>query len=139
MAVGNYAVELSVLAKHGIFDKSGPGSLLADIFLAVCVSVQPFVSTSAWSLTRGQQPDLNPFAALPTKDRSLVRTIIMDNLSNSKSPLFENQELNSQAFIPLDEVQMHMPLSITDYTDFFSSFVHADNVRSLNRFKPLGV
>ncbi|KAJ9628196.1 hypothetical protein H2204_009456 [Knufia peltigerae] len=112
VAVGSYVLELDKLAKHGVFDSIGLESQLGDMFLA---------------------PVLNKFAALSTKDRSLVRTTIIKNLSDGGSPLYENQELNNEAFIPLNKVQMHMPVSVTDYTDFFSSYVHAENgMRSFN-------
>ncbi|KAF4415122.1 2-hydroxyhepta-24-diene-17-dioate isomerase [Fusarium acutatum] len=72
-------------------------------------------------------PYLNDFAALPTTDRNQVRATLIDHLSNANSPLFTNTELANEAFIPLKNVQMHMPVHVSGYSDFFGSYVHAEN------------
>ena len=75
------------------------------------------------------QPDLNAFAALPAADRSLVRSVVIEGLSKADSVLFTNESLNMQAFVPMDQAKMHMPMAVGDYTDFFCSYMHAKNVR----------
>ena len=78
------------------------------------------------------QSDLNTFASLPASERSHVRALVIENLRNESSALFRKTALNEQAFVAMDDVQTHLPMTITDYTDFFSSYVHAQNV-SLSR------
>lgn len=75
------------------------------------------------------KPYLNDFAALPISDRRTVREIIIDHLTNADSPLFKDETLQQRAFIPIQNVTMHLPMRLTDYTDFYSSLVHADKVR----------
>lgn len=75
------------------------------------------------------KPVLNSFAALETGERKWVRSILIGNITTAKSALFTNRELNEKAFIPLKDVEMHLPMRIGDYTDSFSSLIHAQNVR----------
>ena len=74
------------------------------------------------------QPVLNEFAALPANSRRRVRTTIIENLSNPKSLLFTDPELNGKAFVPSKLVRMHLPMQIANYTDSVSSLIHAQNV-----------
>jgi fumarylacetoacetase len=75
------------------------------------------------------KPYLNDFAALPISDRRTVRAIIIHHLTTPDSPLFQDAALQQRAFIPFQNVTMHLPMRLTDYTDFYSSVVHADRVR----------
>jgi fumarylacetoacetase len=47
----------------------------------------------------------------------------------------EQASLKTEALIPVQEVQMHMPVSIGDYTDFYASREHATNVGIMFRGK----
>lgn len=68
-------------------------------------------------------------AAIPSATRREIRSTIIHNLSNSASPLFMDVNLNEKAFVPIGDINMHLPMQITDYTDSFSSLIHAENVR----------
>lgn len=75
-----------------------------------------------------QQPVLNSFAAFETSERQWIRSVIIESLSSSQSLLFTDPVLNKAAFVPIKDAEMHLPMKITDYTDSFSSLVHAENV-----------
>lgn len=47
----------------------------------------------------------------------------------------EQASLKTEALIPIDQVQMHLPVSIGDYTDFYASREHATNVGIMFRGK----
>ena len=47
----------------------------------------------------------------------------------------EQASLKAEALIPIHEVQMHLPVSIGDYTDFYASREHATNVGIMFRGK----
>ncbi len=47
----------------------------------------------------------------------------------------EQASLKQEALIPIQEVQMHLPVSIGDYTDFYASREHATNVGIMFRGK----
>lgn len=73
-----------------------------------------------------QQPSLHDLMASSKDIWSLARKSIqlylsIENIENLEKGVFWNQ----------NEVSMHLPVSIGDYTDFFSSYYHAYNCGSL--------
>ncbi|MEM6378113.1 MAG: fumarylacetoacetase [Bacteroidota bacterium] len=76
-----------------------------------------------------QQRTLNDFIALGKKETNGIRTSIQGLLSTVDSPLRDFPK----CFIPQSEVKMHLPLTIGDYTDFYSSIEHATNVGKMFR------
>ncbi|GGG54624.1 fumarylacetoacetase [Croceivirga lutea] len=73
--------------------------------------------------------DLNDFIALGKSVTSEVRTNIQHWLQDDNSPLANKSEL----FVKQAEAQMHLPVCIGDYTDFYSSIEHATNVGKMFR------
>ena len=72
---------------------------------------------------------LNDFISLGKSITNNVRLIIQKELSDSSSVL-KNQ---SNLLIKQTEAEMHLPLKIGDYTDFYSSIEHATNIGSMFR------
>lgn len=107
VAIGNHVVDLVYLHEHGYLDGMG---LPAGIF---------------------NQKYLNDFFALGRKKINEVRNRISELLRH------DNDELNAAtreiALIPMNEVQLLMPVRIPNYTDFYSSEEHATNVGSMFR------
>lgn len=61
-----------------------------------------------------------------------VRNTIQVLFANG-SKLADNNELIKKAIHKVSDVQMHLPVKIGDYTDFYSSRSHAFNVGSIIR------
>ena len=78
---------------------------------------------------------LNNFIELGKEITSKVRKILQSELTNDNSLI----KHNSNCIIPIDSVEMHLPVNIGDYTDFYSSIEHASNIGSMFRdpSKPL--
>ena len=72
---------------------------------------------------------LNNFIELGKEITSKVREIIQSELANDNSLI----KHNSNCIIPIDSVEMHLPVNIGDYTDFYSSIEHASNIGSMFR------
>ena len=72
---------------------------------------------------------LNNFIELGKEITSKVREIIQSELTNDNSLI----KHNSNCIIPIDSVEMHLPVKIGDYTDFYSSIEHASNIGSMFR------
>jgi len=73
-----------------------------------------------------QQPSLQSLMSLDKKTWSQARKSIQSYLR------IENSEnLKNGVFWDQNEVEMHLPTSIGDFTDFFSSYYHAYNCGSL--------
>jgi len=72
---------------------------------------------------------LNDFINLGKNKTNKVREIIQTHLTDENSIL----KLNNSLFTPIKDVEMHMPVKIGDYTDFYSSIEHASNIGSMFR------
>jgi len=72
---------------------------------------------------------LNNFISLGKSITNDVRSTIQKELSDSSSVL----KNNSNVLIKQSDAQMHLPLKIRDYTDFYSSIEHATNIGSMFR------
>ncbi len=74
-------------------------------------------------------PVLNSYMALGKPITSAVRQRLQALLNQEDSPLRQMP----QALVSQSEVQMHMPVEVGDYTDFYSSIEHATNVGKMFR------
>ncbi|KAB5490140.1 MULTISPECIES: fumarylacetoacetase [Flagellimonas] len=76
-----------------------------------------------------EKDTLNDFISLGKEITSRVRKKIQHWLKDENSVLAGKPEL----FVKQSEAQMHMPVSVGDYTDFYSSIEHATNVGKMFR------
>jgi fumarylacetoacetase len=76
-----------------------------------------------------EKDTLNDFISLGKSITKRVRTNIQHWLKDEDSILAGKPEL----FVLQSEASMHMPISIGDYTDFYSSIEHATNVGTMFR------
>jgi len=72
---------------------------------------------------------LNDFINLGKNKTNRVRKTIQEHLTDESSPL----KLNNKLLIPMNNAEMHLPVKIGDYTDFYSSIEHASNIGSMFR------
>tara|TARA_B100000900_G_scaffold58713_1_gene44198 strand:+ start:6779 stop:8017 length:1239 start_codon:yes stop_codon:yes gene_type:complete len=72
---------------------------------------------------------LNDFINLGKNKTNWVRKTIQEHLTDESSPL----KLNNKLLIPMNNAEMHLPVKIGDYTDFYSSIEHASNIGSMFR------
>lgn len=100
MAFGDHVLDLAAMAEKGWLDRTG---------------------TSMESL---EKPTLNDYIAQGKLITNAVRTRVQQLLSDDQSAL----KGHTDVFIPRENVQMHLPVHIGDYTDFYSSIEHATNV-----------
>eukprot|EP00550_Attheya_septentrionalis_P004397 CAMPEP_0198280316 /NCGR_PEP_ID=MMETSP1449-20131203/400_1 /TAXON_ID=420275 /ORGANISM="Attheya septentrionalis, Strain CCMP2084" /LENGTH=448 /DNA_ID=CAMNT_0043975629 /DNA_START=242 /DNA_END=1588 /DNA_ORIENTATION=- len=111
-AIGSYAIDLAVLAAHGIF-----------------YGVFPAAETTFSSQT------LNAFMGQSSEVWRIIREVLINLLEDGgeDTRLSGDIELQAKVLIPLSEVIMHLPADIGDYTDFYSSREHATNVGTMFR------
>ncbi|MFP7299021.1 fumarylacetoacetase [Neobacillus niacini] len=111
-AIGDYLLDLSLLEDKGYFKEM------------IEVNKKIF-----------NQPSLNPFMELGKEVWTKIRKKLQLLLSADESKLRDNDELRSQALILRQNVTMHLPIKIGDYTDFYASKEHATNVGIMFRGK----
>lgn len=83
----------------------------------------------AISGTYFRKATLNDFIGLGKKITNKVRLDVQRLLILENSPLKDHPEV----FLAQNEVKMHLPVHIGDYTDFYSSIEHATNVGKMFR------
>ncbi|UCG24551.1 MAG: fumarylacetoacetase, partial [Chloroflexota bacterium] len=76
---------------------------------------------------------LNAFMALGRPAWLEARRIIQKLLRADNPTLRDDGELRRRVLVPMDEVVLHLPAEIGDYTDFYSSREHASNVGRMFR------
>lgn len=76
-----------------------------------------------------EKDTLNDFISLGKEITARVRKKVQSWLQDDDSVLAGKPEL----FVKQSEAQMHMPVAIGDYTDFYSSLEHATNVGKMFR------
>ena len=81
------------------------------------------------------QGSLNAFMALGPKMWSKTRARISELLRHDHPELRDNEELRKLALVPRREVKLHLPITVSGYTDFYSSKEHATNVGVMFRGK----
>ncbi|XP_048076344.1 fumarylacetoacetase isoform X1 [Ursus arctos] len=81
------------------------------------------------------QPTLNSFMGLGQAAWKEARAFLHNLLSASHARLRDDAELRRRAFAAQDSAVMHLPATIGDYTDFYSSRQHATNVGIMFRGK----
>ena len=102
--IGDMVLDLTVIHEDGLLDEAE----LPDGIFAV--------------------PWLNPFMGLPAAQRRLVRARLHRLLSHDEPTLRDDRDLRARALRPLHACELHMPVGVPDYTDFYSSREHATNV-----------
>ena len=112
VAIGDYVLDLSGLEKEGCFKN-------------IIGEDRPVFN----------QPYLNDFMSLGNDIWSKVRKKIQLLLSADEPQLRDNPSLRNQSLILQNEVKLHMPVKIGDYTDFYASKDHATNVGIMFRGK----
>jgi fumarylacetoacetase len=104
------------------------GSYVIDLQLLETKGLLPTTDLFRW-------PTLNDFlVAGPATWRS-VRAALQELLDERNPRLRDDRLLRQLAFLPLDQVKLHLPVAIGDYTDFYSSKQHASNVGAMFRDK----
>ncbi len=109
-AIGDYVVNLDILEEDGVFD--GPELDGKRVF---------------------NESSLNKFMALGHKAWAEARATISNLLDADEPTLRDNESLRNQVILPMNEVEMMMPVQVGDYTDFYSSEQHATNVGTMFR------
>ena len=72
---------------------------------------------------------LNDFINLGKNKTNKVREIIQQQLTDESSKI----KMSTGVIISMNEAEMHLPVKVGDYTDFYSSIEHATNIGSMFR------
>ena len=109
VAIGDYVLDLSALAKAGLLDSIN------------------FDKKVLWQKT------LNDFIALGKPITNAVRERLSDLLNIDNAEMKNNTELQKTVLVKQSDAQMLLPVHVPNYTDFYSSREHATNVGTMFR------
>ena len=109
-AIGEFVIDLAALDESGAFDSTPVAD--AGVF---------------------HEPTLNAFMALGREAWSATRQALSQLLRDGCDELRDNAELRRLVLLPAHEVELHLPVDVGDYTDFYSSREHATNVGTIFR------
>lgn len=109
VAIGDHVVDLSALAGLGYLDGLGLDKALFS------------------------KDALNPLLAHGKEATRALRNRLSDLLEQGNTELQSQSTQHEAVLLPQGDVQMHMPVVVGDYTDFYSSEDHARNVGTMFR------
>lgn len=109
VALGDYIIDMAELANLGYLDATG---IPAHVYLS---------------------DYLNDFMEYGRQGTRKVRERLSEIFRSDSSELRDNSEDQKAVLIPIEKVQMHLPVKVGDYTDFYSSKEHATNVGTMFR------
>ncbi|MBR2118239.1 MAG: fumarylacetoacetase [Afipia sp.] len=110
VAIGDFVLDLAVLEAAGLLRVHGA----TNVF---------------------NSPSLNAFMALGPKVWTKTRARISELLRHDNPELRDNADLCKRALVPQNFADMHMPIAVQGFTDFYSSKEHATNVGIMFRGK----
>ena len=110
VAIGDHVLDLALLEERKLIEV--PGNINERVFA---------------------RTSLNCFMSLGRKACQEVREDISHLLQADVTTLRDDADLRHRAFLPLEQVELLMPVEIGDYTDFYSSCEHATNVGTMLR------
>ena len=116
-AIGEMVLDVNMLAQRNIFAQHCPTKFDESTLL---------------------DPTLNRFASLGRPVTRAVRQFLQELLrkdSKYGAVLRDNASLRKEALLDSSTVQMHLPMEIGDYTDFYAGIEHATRVGILFRGK----
>jgi fumarylacetoacetase len=108
--IGNHVIDLAAIAEKGYFTDAGISN--KEVFA---------------------QPVLNDFIALGRPVWQAVRDKISDMFDKQNEEIWNTEDFKEDILHDIKEVEMLLPVHVTDYTDFYSSLEHATNVGTMFR------
>ncbi len=125
---------------YGIFSPKAGGApragvAIGDLVLDLTLLVEEGLLNNAHLHGVFNQPTLNAYMALQPIMWNATRASVQRLLRDDNPTLRDNESLRQRALVPMDDVTMHLPAAIGDYTDFYSSKEHATNAGTIFRGK----
>ena len=123
-----YNLPFGIFSKKGVSKRVGVAIGNKVIDLLACNKLNIFTDLDIDNSVF-ENGFLNDFINLGKNKTNKVREILQKQLTDENSKLKVHNDLIFSMF----EVEMHMPVNVGDYTDFYSSMEHASNIGSMFR------
>jgi len=123
-----YNLPFGIFSKKGISKRVGVAIGNKVIDLLACNKLNIFTDLDIDNSVF-ENRFLNDFINLGKNMTNKVREILQKQLTDENSKL----KVHNDIIFSMFEVEMHMPVNVGDYTDFYSSMEHASNIGSMFR------
>ncbi len=107
------------------------GDQILDV--VACLQAGLLDGLAAEAAARCAAPTLNGLLALGHAHWSALRRQLSALLKADGPAYRSNPRLGELALTPMAEAELHLPIAVGDYTDFYASVFHATNVGSMMR------
>jgi len=122
---------------YGVFSRGGEAprcaTAIGDRVLDLSVLEAAGLIATGADVPLFDRPALNAFMALGPDAWARVRGQLGSLLGTEDGRLRDDGALRARALPPLAEARLHLPFTVAEYTDFYSSRQHAFNVGSMFR------
>ena len=109
VAIGQFVLDLAALEQKGLLQADDSGAVVFEA------------------------PSLNRFLSLGRAAWQRVRARLQELLREDVAELRDDTELREAVLLPVELCDLHVPVDVPDYTDFYSSRYHATNVGTMIR------
>ncbi len=123
-----YNLPFGIFSKKGVSKRVGVAIGNKVIDLLACNKLNIFTDLDIDNSVF-ENGFLNDFINLGKNKTNKVREILQKQLTDENSKL----KVHNDLIFSMSEVEMHMPVNVGDYTDFYSSMEHASNIGSMFR------
>lgn len=123
-----YNLPFGIFSKKGVSKRVGVAIGNKVIDLLACNKLNIFIDLDIDNSVF-ENRFLNDFINLGKNMTNKVREILQKQLTDENSKL----KVHNDIIFSMFEVEMHMPVNVGDYTDFYSSMEHASNIGSMFR------
>ena len=123
-----YNLPFGIFSKKGVSKRVGVAIGNKVIDLLACNKLNIFTDLDIDNSVF-ENRFLNDFINLGKNKTNKVREILQKQLIDENS----NLKVHNDLIFSMSEVEMHMPVNVGDYTDFYSSMEHASNIGSMFR------
>jgi fumarylacetoacetase len=125
---------------YGVFTVAGErpaaprvGVAIGDFILDVTAAVRVGVVLPSRAATACDNPTLNGLMNLGRGDQSALRSTLSELLRRDTDAGKNAMTARNSILVSMERADLHIPVAIGDYTDFYASIHHATNVGSMFR------
>lgn len=122
---------------YGVFSRGGEaptvGVAIGDSILDVAAASSLSLLPQSDGFELFARSTLNDLMESSTETQSIIRSALTDLLSAGSESARSASRWRSNILVPMPEAELHLPVAIGDYTDFYASIDHATNVGSMFR------
>ena len=123
---------------YGVFTRRGGdtparvGVAIGDSILDVTAAVSAGLIQPSAAAVACAASTLNTLMSLASADLHALRSTLTELLREG-SPMASKSRARDEVLVPISDANLHLPVAIGDYTDFYASIHHATNVGRMFR------